>query len=176
MIEGNGMINDFTRLIRSAAREAFQNIQKDHHGEGFCAFALYSDEGAMTVCAAANTQRHLEACVREEPDEASYWKWSPAEWKHEGFGDGCFVGVHKALQDFHARPHDEAQFLAFQQGLFESCVAAMEALRIEGVLGDGIAVFCVTDHEDAEQEIAWIRRLNAPGHAAEFAQWIESEQ
>ncbi len=176
MIESNGMLTDFTSLIRSAAREAFQKIREDHRGEGFCAFALYSDEGAMTVCAAANTQSHLEARLREEPDEALYWKWSPAEWKHEGFGDGCFVGVHKALQEFHARPHDDAQFLAFQQGLFESCVAAMEALRIEGALGDGIAVFCVTDHQDAAQEIAWVRRLNARDHANEFQRWINSQQ
>ncbi|GEM_PF-3615966 len=52
----------------------------------------------------------------------------------------------------------------------------MEALRIEGALGDGIAVFCVTDHQDAAQEIAWVQHLNARGHANEFQRWINSQQ
>ncbi|MEV0128719.1 DUF4303 domain-containing protein [Dactylosporangium sp. NPDC050688] len=42
-----------------------------------CGYALYSDDGAMTVCCAVHTADHLARVRAADPGDAEYWRWSP---------------------------------------------------------------------------------------------------
>src|SRR5689334_17103857 len=88
---------DFAALeveIRKAAKRAFQEVASAHPEEQLCAFALYSDDGAMTVCPSINTAQHLAAMQRKYPDEAPYYKFATPEWKYEATGaDEAFRAI-----------------------------------------------------------------------------------
>lgn len=47
--------SDLRRRIEDAARQAFLDVLESHPDEHVYAFALYSDEDAMTVCPSTNT-------------------------------------------------------------------------------------------------------------------------
>ena len=60
---------DFPRLrreIKEAARRAFETIANNHPNEQFYAFALYSDDGAMTVVPATNSEEALRRKTQNE--------------------------------------------------------------------------------------------------------------
>ncbi len=66
--------------IEEAAKKAFLEVYEKHGAEEIYCFALYSDEGAMTVCPAANTMKVMEDV---DEDDALYYKYEPAEWTYE---------------------------------------------------------------------------------------------
>lgn len=172
------MINkdELIDLIKVAAKNCFTELREKHSEDSFCAFALYSDEGAMTVCPSANTKEYLEQKSEEDPDDALYYKWSTAEWKYEYTGNEWFSEVQKELEDFHKKSHTDEQFTEFQSILYESCVAALEDLKKEGFFKEGILVFSVTDYLDDDSEVSWIKRLNSKEEATEFKDWIEEQE
>ncbi|MBU4609447.1 DUF4303 domain-containing protein [Achromobacter sp. GG226] len=158
--------------IKQATRACFSALRTAHPEDTFCAFALYSDESAMTVCPSANTVSHLQQRHEEDPDDSLYYTWSPAEWQYEFWGHEHFDGVQAEIDAFHDAPHSDDEFARFQAQLFEACVAALAQLRAEGFFDDHLVVFSVSDWEDANKEIAWAARLNSPAKAEEFRQWI----
>lgn len=105
-------------LIRDWARESFKTIQIRRADERFYAFALYTDDGAMTVCAAASTeesfQRRLQNDAEQEhsfdavayareyrSDEASdhrkFLRWATTEWEYAGFDVPEHEELHAAM-------------------------------------------------------------------------------
>ncbi|TVX93310.1 DUF4303 domain-containing protein [Paenibacillus agilis] len=159
---------DLVKLIRDAAQNCFSELRKSNPADEFCAFGLYSDEGAMTVCPSANTTEYLKKKCEEDPDEPLYYKWSSAEWKYEFSGQEWFNDVQQVIEHFHKSPHNDEQFIHFQEYLYESCVLALEQLRLDGFFQTCIVVFSVTDYLDDEKEISWIYRLNNAREASEF--------
>lgn len=80
---------DFQALqdkIVAASVQAFKEVSARVEPEAVRAFALYSDEGAMTVCPAFATQRFFDELRDEDPDEALDYKYSTAEWPLEAEG------------------------------------------------------------------------------------------
>jgi len=73
---------DFDSLkqqIKKAAKNAFlENVTK--HGEEICAFALVSDDGAMTVVPYTNTKTHLLKMQKEDPVYKEVYEFEPSEW------------------------------------------------------------------------------------------------
>ena len=65
---------DFSALrgeIMDAARRAFEALMRNHPNERFYAFALYSDDGAMTVAPAANSEEAFRRKINDEADNES---------------------------------------------------------------------------------------------------------
>lgn len=56
--------DEFVRLIKESAKRCFSELRSANPEEKFCAFALYSDEGAMTVCPSANTDEYLKKTTK----------------------------------------------------------------------------------------------------------------
>ena len=166
---------DFIKVIKDAALKAFSNLRSSHPEEDFCAFGLYSDEGAMTVCPSANTTSFLEKKIKEDPEDTQYYKWSTAEWKYEFSGHEWFTDVSAEISKFHSTKHNNKDFIKFQKNLFESCVAALEQLKSENFFGNCILVFSVTDYTNNKKEISWISRLNNPREASNFKKWINEQ-
>ncbi|CAI8716813.1 DUF4303 domain-containing protein [Brevibacillus sp. IT-7CA2] len=159
--------------IKTAAMQAFDEMNNTCQDDRVIAFALYSDEGAMTVCPAVNTEAHLDGIVESDPEHALYYKFEPAEWRFEGQGaEEAFGAICAKLRSFilteePSARHESGRFVAFREALYETCIEALEELIrsgfFSGVVGrDIIVLFAVSDYEfETDAYMRMIRRLNA---------------
>jgi hypothetical protein len=157
--------------IASAARQAFTEIRNDHPSERFYAFALYTDDSAMTVEPAANSEEALESTAEDydESPDTGWLRWGTAEWAYESEGGDHFNDVYDALNvENRYDKKDPKAFGAFKQNLFETMILALKSLDDEGFFGTGkdreaVTLFCsVSDSDDAEDlEDQSAKRLNS---------------
>lgn len=169
--------------IEVATRNAFLEMFKEHEKEGIYAFALYSDEGAMTVCPATNTLEHLE---KQSKDDYLLVKYEPAEWKYEGQGASelfdnicklCFKKVSEMEENDKIYERD---FGKYQNQLYETCIEVLEKLKSENffkqIVGkDVLLLFTATEYvfkKEKYQEI--ITRLNDNDYKKEYLNWLET--
>ncbi|WP_028543272.1 DUF4303 domain-containing protein [Paenibacillus taiwanensis] len=180
---------DFVLLkqeIKQAAMQAFSEIynQTNPHNP-VISFALYSDEGAMTVCPSTNTNQHLNDMVKEEPDEALYYKYEPAEWAFEGTGaDEAFNNICTKLRNYILNAeqsdddHDDS-FVSFRDTLYRTCIEVLEELVLANFFADItkrdiIVLFSVTDYEyDRSSSLQMVSRLNSAPVITEYKAWME---
>jgi hypothetical protein len=179
------MTFDFEALsakIEAAARLAFTRICEQHGTEGIYAFALYSDDGAMTVCPAANTKAHLE---QADQDDLTYYKFEPAEWKYEGSGfdeaDALFEEICTLVREREGEmEEDDAQFEAFRSRLFATCIDVLQKLTSEGFFREiaGHEVFIIFTASEYEFPKAEVRKilssLNDNAFKDEYLAWMRT--
>lgn len=121
--------------IENATRKAFIEMFEKHGADEIYGFALYSDEGAMTVCPSTNTLKHLTTV---DQDDLIYHKFEPVEWRYEMQGaDQAFDEISKQLSAALAQnefrgdgEYNEEWFLKFQSQLYETCIAVLENSRM----------------------------------------------
>lgn len=172
--------NQFSDKLIQATRAAFIEIFEKHHLEGICAFALYSDEGAMTVCPSTNTLTYLAG--RSGADADSY-RFEPAEWKYEMVGaDDRFDDLSQQLSEavLAMEDDDEAVFLAFRSQVYETCIRVLETLKQENFF-DNVAgrpvflTFSVSDSDyDVEERRVIIARLNDTDYQKSHEAWLQT--
>ncbi len=182
--------------LRKAARRAFKEVAAAHPDEQLCAFALYSDDGAMTVCPSINTTQHLAEMRRRHPDEAMFYKFATPEWKYEATGaQAAFraicLKVRTQALAFEGVTAADAKTLAgvspmrvvptprgfgtFKRALFETCLRVLESLRTDRLFAGVTLVFAVSDTDSsARRELAMIKRLNDKGVVDEFRSWTKT--
>lgn len=171
---------DFAALaqqLRLATQAAFQELITQHGAEGIYAFALYSDEGALTVCPAANTLAHL--ATRPTDDEAEYYKFEPAEWKYEMVGaDEQFEALSRLLRTaVCTHDDDQAWFDAFRQQLYGTCVRVLAELHQERFFQQAAGqevflTFRVSDEDpDPAADARLVRQLNDHRYRDEYLAW-----
>ncbi|OCA67940.1 hypothetical protein BBI01_20860 [Chryseobacterium artocarpi] len=173
---------DFETLkqqIEAAARKAFLEMYEKHGAEGIYSFALYSDEGAMTVCPSSNTQEMLKEV---DEDDTMYYKYEPAEWTYEmegadkEFNDIC-TGLRTELEK---NDEDDEWFQGFQTQLYATCIEVLEKLKNENffknIIGKDIfLIFTVSDYEFEKQDLKnIIIRLNDNEYKSEYLDWMET--
>jgi hypothetical protein len=173
---------DFQQLkqqLTQATKSAFLELLAAHRAEGIYSFALYSDEGALTVCPAANTRAHLAA---QPPEDQLYAKFEPAEWAYENVGAAAqFDEISRQLrtQVLHADLGDEA-FERFRQQLYAMCVAVLDELRQlrffeQAAGGEVFLLFSVSDSDAPATELAQLaRQLNHNAYRDEYLAWLAS--
>ncbi|BAP30183.1 uncharacterized protein CHSO_1146 [Chryseobacterium sp. StRB126] len=176
---------DFEMLkqqIEEAAKKAFLEMFEKHGAENIYSFALYSDEGAMTVCPSSNT---LETLKNIDKDDAVYYKFEPAEWTYEMKGaDQEFNEICDHLRAELEKYEDEGEyeewFQEFQTRLYTSCIEVLEKLKNENffknIIGKDIfLIFTVSDYEFEKQDLKnIIIRLNDNEHKSEYLDWMET--
>ena len=173
--------------IRDAARAAFGDLRRAHPHETFYAFALYTDDGWMTIVPAANSEEGFKRASGDgdaDPDERTYTRWATAEWAYEAAGDERFNAANDLLnapdQAMETADSDEAEELRHHREKGEALLASMvEGLRLldaEGFFGTGeergrVTLFVsISDSDEAEEtETSSARQLNPPQVAAAFA-------
>ncbi|OON68880.1 DUF4303 domain-containing protein [Hymenobacter sp. CRA2] len=174
---------DFTALaaqITQATQAAFLEMLSQHRAEGIYAFALYSDEGAMTVCPATNTLVHL---AQQPADEAAYYKFEPAEWKYEMMGaDEQFNAIcyqlRAALDEL--PEDDDAAFEAFREQLYATCVQVLDDLHrarfFQQAAGREVfLMFSVSeDDPDPAATARMISQLNDNAYRDEYLAWLRT--
>ena len=177
---------NFTELknkIEIAAKQAFLEMFEKHGKDEIYAFALYSDEGAMTVCPSTNTMKYLK---KQDKDDLLDYKYEPAEWKYEGLGaDKLFDEISKVCYDTVSAIEEneetyEEEFAKFQNQLYETCIEVLEKLKSENffkqVAGkDILLLFTVTDYEFSKEKYEeMITRLNDNEYKNEYLDWLET--
>lgn len=161
------------RRIVAASKRAFRDMAKLSPKDPICSFALYSDDGAMTVCPAFDTASARAARLAADPHLSN--KYCPPEWSHEMVGgDREFDAICSTVAD-HVLALERG-FPAFRKALFETCLCALDELREAGQFDTSPPLLVMFDVSDADlskaTQIAWMRRLN-PGSplVAEFRRW-----
>lgn len=165
--------------IETAAKNAFLEMYEKHGTENIYSFALYSDEGAMTVCPSSNT---LEAIQNIDEDDAVYYKYEPAEWAYEMQGaDDEFNNICTQLREELDRNEDNDEwFNEFQGKLYSTCIEVLEKLKNENffknITGKDIfLIFTVSDYEFEKQDLKdIIIRLNDNEYKGEYLEWMDT--
>lgn len=158
-------------LVAEAARLAFDCARRAHPQQHIDAFALVSDDSAMTIGPAANSREALAASEYGEE-----MRWNPAEWAFDE-GGAHFDSAYRLLLQAHRDLPFEVDFVTFRTGVFEACIAALAQLDAEGIFGTGaerdenLLLFEVSDSEPVEGAMA---RLNPPAVVARFEAWMAS--
>lgn len=167
--------------IEEATKKAFQEMVTQHQSERIYAFALYSDEEAMTVCPATNTLDFLET---KPKNDFTYYKYDPAEWKYEGKGaDEIFSKICDQLYDeVEDEKYDEEEelFEEFQQQVYQTCIDVLIKLKnknfFKNILGyDIFLMFSVTDYEQDRHVLTkTITTLNENMYQDEYLDWMKT--
>lgn len=170
------MIIQLKENIKVAAVAAFSFVRAHYPDEKLCGYALYSDADAITVCPSVNTVGNLQKHLAEGfPEDAEYFRWSPAEWMYEYVGAENFAEISEMLSDLQRGITDPDEFSRFKQTVYESAVVALEELRAENFFNDlgaeGVVVFAISDG-DSPGRVEWISRLNSADLAARYEGWI----
>ncbi|HZN66471.1 MAG TPA: DUF4303 domain-containing protein, partial [Tepidisphaeraceae bacterium] len=133
------------KKVTDAARKAFTSLTKSHPDETFYAFALYTDESAMTIIPAATSEESIERRLggygKLSPQSRKAMRWSTGEWAYESVGaDREFDSICKTLaKGGYYDPDDDEAHRAHFSAVFETMVRALEALDKEGLFGKGKA-------------------------------------
>ena len=156
-------------LVADAARLAFDAVRRAHPDQHIDAFALVSDDSAMTIGCMANSREALAAS-----EDGEEMLWNPAEWAFDD-GGAYFDSACRLLLQAHRALPFEVAFATFRSGVFDACIAALAQLDAEGCFGTGaqrdefVLLFEVSDSEPVEGAMA---RLNPLAVVARFERWM----
>ena len=158
-------------LLVTATRQAVCALRAAHPGQHFNAYALQSDDSAMTISLLANSREALSTA--EDEDEML---WNPGEWRFDE-GGAYFDSAYRLLLQAHRELPFTVEFEVFRASAFEACIAALELLAAEGLFGTGVereetlVLFEVSDSEELD---GVLERLNTPAMVARLAEWKAS--
>lgn len=158
-------------LVADAARLAVDAVRRAHPEQHINAFALVSDDSAMSIGPMANSREALAAS-----EYAEEMLWNPAEWAF-GEGGAYFDSAYRMLLQAHRELPFDVDFATFRAGVFDACIAALVQLDAEGVFGtnaqrdESVLLFEVSDSEAVEGAMP---RLNPPAVVARFETWMAS--
>lgn len=164
--------------IEAAAKKAFLEMYEKHGAEQIYSFALYSDEGAMTVCPATNTLQMLD----EEDDDLLYYKYEPAEWTYEMEGANDYFNeiCTRLRSELDQNSENDEWFEDFQAKLYTACIEVLEKLKNENffrqITGrDIFLIFTVSDYEFEKQDLKnIIISLNDNEYKREYLEWMDT--
>lgn len=175
----------FQQSIMAATRTAFMEISAKNVNDPIQAFALYTDDDAITVCPSSAPRSYFERLTTEEADDTAYYRFSPAEWPFEAQGaNSAFNALSSELWTHQSRlwaqqeAASEDNLNSFKQQLLHCCETSLQALRAEGLFGNDpnflLVIAISDDDEPASACVPRMARLNAPNIANAFAAWAST--
>ena len=198
------VIPGFDELVRrytDDARSAFVRGRDAHPHDNFYAYALCSDDGAMTVVPCANSEQGLQRTIAEyvalgyridaPPETATpgaddkvidteFLRWCANEWPFWFDGDHR---LHAEAYSLHTELHDhcgddEQAFSKYRDGVFQLMVECLKRLDEEGLFGHGAErekVAVMMWISDSEACIDWcLRSLSALNNSKAIAQHVST--
>ena len=165
--------------IEHATKLAFTELYQQHGHENIYAFALYSDEGAMTICPSTNS---LAALKTVDPQDFQYYQFEPAEWRYEMQGaDLAFNQISDEVRSTSLQyAEDDQKFIEFRQKLYQSCIDVLVKLKQENFFTqitqqEIFLFFTVSDYEfEAEQVHNIVTQLNDNHYCADYLAWMKT--
>lgn len=175
------MTFDFPRLRRDlvrASKRAIAEAKRARPREAICAYAIYSDAGAMTACPSLDFVASRDERIAGSPDFAGDMTFATAEWALESVGARvAFENICDRLRAYlEAHPRG---FARFRRALFDTCVDALDDLRrARAVPRDALLLFAVSDSAPSvRRDAQYFARLNpdAPrATAARYRAWLRA--
>ena len=168
--------------IENATKKAFIEMFENYGVDEIYGFALYSDEGAMTVCPSTNTLKYF-LNIHKDEDSIAYYKFAPSEWKYEMQGANKeFKEISNQLYNEAIKSGDDEKiFNKFQEQLFNVCVEVLEKLKNENffknIIGKDIfLIFTVSDYDFEEKEgfKEILTRSNDNEYVTEYLNWMKT--
>jgi hypothetical protein len=165
---------DFSQLtdeIREGARKAFTKIRDSHPNEIINAFALFSDDDAMTIVHVCNSDR-----ARLSKGDDDDFLWNPSEWSYDEGSEYLDIAYRLILTQHQDLPSN-INFDDFKAGFIESSITALEQLDNEGFFGSNllrentIVLFTISDSDYIDDAV---RRLNTPLIYERYRNWYDS--
>ena len=130
-------LTEFQQDLIQAIRACFDDLKRSVEGETFYAFALYTDESAMTVVPAANTLEGLQETLGKmgitDEAETPWFKWSVEEWKYVAWRSKDFNELSRKLRTAPER----SEFEIFYESLLSDMTVALKQLDEEYYFGNG---------------------------------------
>jgi hypothetical protein len=168
--------NKLQDAIRDAAKRAFTGIRRDHSGETFYAYALYTDDDFVTLSPSCNSEEALSRKIKKDKIKSRLHlagaRWGTAEWAYEAEGDEHFAVVHKALN-----PPQIGTTADERSMIVDAVVGALRELDSTGFFGEGaerekVTLFMsISDSEDTVRlEDKTAKLLNPPAVSKRFVQ------
>lgn len=171
--------DDLRAKVVAACKEIFSETAAQLDEDDLCAFAVFTDSGAMTVCPAMCRASHVDQC--ESLEDRLFYKYSPTEWVLEGSQtvDGPFNGICSSLYDHVERMDvDSEAFRSFRVRLIETCVEAQLRLRRDFFHARGEDFLLLVTISNDEEPVAELReriqRLNSASISDEYHRWTKT--
>ena len=158
-------------MLVTATRQAVAFVRAAHPDQHFNAWALLSDDSAMTISLLANSREEL--ATAEDENEMF---WNPGEWQFDEGGE-YFDSAYRLLLQAHRDLPFEVDFDVSRASAFEACIGALEQLAAEGLFGTGaereetLVLFEVSDSEELD---GVLERLNTPKMVKRLNDWMAS--
>ena len=170
---------EIEKRIEQALQKVFARFQEKLAEEIIVGYALYTDASVMSISSAVNTKSHLLSLVREDPEDAEYYRWSPAEWAYEAEDDSELDEISSIIRKESNNIQDFDEFNGFRWQICEVCVKALESLVRKKFFRVGeevsVIVFTMSDTDIPDREIEWINRLNDTDLSSRFRELIQDQ-
>jgi len=172
-------IESFKKNLKEKTKITFLKSLEKLNIDEISGFALYSDNDAIAISATVNTFEYLKEMQELEPGFDEYFRWTPGNWKYEMFNGEDFDLLAKELRKSIEIEMSEAQFVEYRNSVWNASVEVLEELKEEGLFSkmkpDFVLTFAISDFDDSELEIEYVKRLNNEEQTNVFIKWIESE-
>ena len=158
-------------MLVTATRQAVAFVRAAHPDQHFNAWALLSDDSAMTISLLANSR---EALANAEDEDEMFW--NPGEWQFDE-GGAYFDSAYRLLLQAHRDLPFEVEFAQFRDAAFETCIAVLEQLATEGLFGTGLEreeTLVLFEVSDSEERDGVMQRLNTPQMVRRLHEWMAS--
>ena len=175
---GNVNFKKLEEKIVQASLVALNEFGEKFPEKKICGFALYSDDGAMTICNSINTTDFFEEGFDENGEYPLDYKFSTAEWEFESeFADKEFSEISRILFERESEDDDE-EFEKFRQELFETCCRALVKVKEQNKDNkvfdqNPLFLFAVSDSEIDQLQIETVKKLNDERTFEEFERWMQ---
>lgn len=180
----------FHREVLEGATKLFTAIRENQPGETLYGFALFADEGAMSLTGMANSEeafaKAIAAIPPEEmakyPDQEDYHRFAVAEWPYWDNWSALAAASMMLSKWFDDREEvSENEWLEFRRRVFDTCIQVLERLNAEAFFGpahsrdDRFLHFALADSDYPDQELDSARRLNSPAVFSQYCRFWKSD-
>ncbi|RXE86808.1 DUF4303 domain-containing protein [Pseudoalteromonas sp. A757] len=169
-------LTDLEAITEQAIRGCFAQLKSRQPESKLIAFGLYCDSNCSSLAPSANSNEHLNSLIEEDPQDSTYYKWSPREWAFEGEGSEYFQEISEQMTENLNKAVSATLLNQHKLDVARMAVNALKRVKDSGFFNElgirPIIAFSIIDFEDSATEKSWIKNLNTEIEFLEFERWI----
>ncbi|WP_316807123.1 DUF4303 domain-containing protein [Pedobacter agri] len=168
----------FEQSLSQATKKIIQKLVKKYGEKNLRAFCLYSDEDAGSSVFSFDTYKNYEEQTSENDEsEADYYKWYFGEWLDDDTLSNDLNQISETLFGAEYGKTTE-DFVKHKYKIYEIFVSVLSNLKSEEVFkefnNDFVLAFGISDFENKELELNWMKKLNSEKVFNEFKAYRET--
>ena len=177
-MKDNFNYKDFEKSLSRATKTLIQTLINKYGEENIRAFCLYSDEDAGSSVFCFDTYKNYKKQISENGEsEADYYKWYFGEWLDDDTLSNDLNQISKTL--FGAEYGETIEeFVKHKDRIYGIFVSVLSDIKGEGIFksfnSDFVLMFGVSDFDNKELELNWMKKLNNEEVFNEFKTYRET--